>query len=133
MKLAVADASALVELLLRTKRGRTYAGLLLESGVDLHVPFLCDVEVVSAMRGVVRRGRLDAHRASEALEDYAHLPLTRHPHLGFLERIFELRENFSAYDAAYVVLAEALDAQFLTGDRRLHAAIRKHTRLEPMR
>jgi predicted nucleic acid-binding protein len=133
VKLAVVDASALVEVLLRTKRGRTYAGLLLEPGIDLHVPFLCDVEVVSALRGVVRRGQADARRASEALEDYADLPLTRHPHLRSLDRMFALRENFSAYDAAYVALAEVLDAGFLTGDRRLQAAVRKHTRLEAVR
>lgn len=132
MKLAVVDASALVELLLRTKQGRRRAGLLLESGIDLHVPFLCDVEVASALRGVVLRGALDAGRASEALEDYADLPLTRHPHLGSLRRIVELRDKFFAYDAAYVILAEALNARFLTGDRSLEAAVRRHTRLEPM-
>jgi predicted nucleic acid-binding protein len=81
----------------------------------------------SALRGLVRRQRLEVRRAEAALRDYCDLPLTRHGHLGLLDRIFELRNNFSCHDAAYVALAEALDAELHSGDERLVEAVRTHT------
>ncbi len=126
-RLLVVDASALVEYLLRTERGRKIEGHLTRPDADLHVPELCDVEVVSALRALERRGELDARRSREALGDYLSLPLARHRHTDFVLRIFEMRKNFSPYDATYVSLAEGLAAPFLSGDDRLARAARRWT------
>lgn len=91
-------------------------------GEQLSAPELVDLEVVSAMRRAARAGRLDEKRSAQALGDLAALPLRRVPHLRLLPRVWELRDNLSAYDAAYVALAEALDALLLTADRPLERA-----------
>ena len=127
MKLLVVDASALVEFFLGTPRGRTMRPSLTSPEVDLHVPSLCDVEVASALRGLVRRRRVGARRVEAALQDYRDLPVTRHGHLALLGRVFELRDNFSCYDAVYVALAEAFDAALGSGDERLIGAVQAHT------
>ncbi len=119
MRTLVADASALVEFLCRTRAAESLDPVLTHPDADLHVPALCDVEVVSALRGVVRRGVVSALRAEEALKDYLDLPLTRHGHQALLHRCLELRDTLSAYDAAYVALAEGLNADLVTADRRL--------------
>lgn len=129
-RLLVVDASALVEYLLRTERGRRIESHLTHPDADLHVPELCDVEVVSALRALERRGELDAWRSREALEDYLALPLVRHRHIAFVPGIFEMRENFSPYDAVYVSLADGLAAPFLSGDDRLARAARRWTAVE---
>ena len=129
-RLRVVDASALVEFLLQTDRGRRIGRLLSEPGVDLHVPELADVEVVSALRGLERRREIHANRSREAFEDYLALPLVRHGHTGLLPGIFALRENFTAYDATYLALAEGLGASFLSGDERLVRAARRWTNVE---
>ncbi len=126
-QLIVIDASAFVEMLLRTPLGQDLAGRAAAPGVDRHLPDLCDVEVASALRALVLRGTLAASRAEQALEDYMEIPVTRHPHTALLPRMFALRNNFSAYDASYVVLAEVLDARLLSGDRRLVASVRRFT------
>jgi len=98
-------------------------------GVDLHVPALCDVEVASALRRGLLTGRLDEERAAEALHDYLDLPLTRHGHQRLLRRMLSLRSNFSAYDATYIALAEALGGALLTGDERVAGSVRKTLKL----
>jgi len=70
---------------------------------------------------------LSIERRDEAMADYVDLPLVRHGHLALLPRMLELGQNFSAYDAAYVALAEALAAQIVTADDRLGRAVRRHT------
>lgn len=95
--------------------------------VDLHVPALCDVGVASGLRGAMIRRALTEERAIEALEDYLDLPLTRHGHAASMRRLFDLRANFSAYDATYVALAEVIDAELLTADDRLARAVGAHT------
>jgi len=72
------------------------------------------------------RGRLSVPRAAEAVSDYRSLPLSRHRHEPLLERILELRDNFSVYDACYVALAEAIEATLVTADRRLATTVREH-------
>ena len=72
-------------------------------------------------------GRMDRERTVEALEDYLDLPLTRHRHRSFLGRVLELRDNFTAYDAVYVALAERLGAELLTTDGRLARAVLRHS------
>lgn len=117
------DASALVELVLRTEIGERIAVALTSSDFGLHVPSLCDVEVASTLRGLSLSGRLPDKRLREAQEDYLALPLERHGHTRFFDEILRLRHNFSAYDATYVVLAVDLDTKLLTADRPLARAI----------
>jgi len=126
----VLDASALVELLLNTSRGRLVAGRISDPRVALHVPHLADLEVTQALRRYVRDGELNAAAGSDALDDLRALDLYRHSHETLLSRIWELRHNFSAYDAVYLALAEALDAILLTCDSRLARAASAACRVE---
>lgn len=91
-------------------------------GEQLIAPELIDLEVVATLRRAARAGRLDDRRSSQVLTDLAALPLRRVPHLPLLSRVWELRDNLTAYDAAYVALAEALDSLFLTADGPLGRA-----------
>jgi predicted nucleic acid-binding protein len=88
----------------------------------LAAPELIDLEVTAVLRRQVLAGRLDQHRAELALEDLSRLQIQRAAHLPLLARIWTLRDNLSAYDAAYVALAEALDVELLTADARLASA-----------
>jgi predicted nucleic acid-binding protein len=115
----VLDASALIELLLGSERGEAIASRIAEPSLSLHVPHLADLEVSQALRRYVREGRLDARDAGAALEDLLSLDLERHGHEQLLDRVWALRQNLTAYDAVYVALAEALDAELLTCDGRL--------------
>ena len=101
--------------------------VLRPEGTEVHVPSLCDVEVVAGLRRAVIHGTLSRRRARSALEDHRDLPLVRHGHLGLLPRILELHANLSAYDATYVALAEGLDAALVTADERLRRAVLAHT------
>lgn len=90
------------------------------AGEELWAPMLIDFEVVSALRGLTLRGHLDADRAQDVLTDFDDMDIRRWPSGDAQRRrMLELRDNVSAYDAAYVVLAEALDCPLLTRDRRL--------------
>jgi len=91
-------------------------------GEQLVAPALIDLEVVSVWRGLARGGQLDARRARLALEDLRALPLQRVDHTPLVERCWELRDNLTVYDAAYVALAELMGATLLTGDARLSKA-----------
>lgn len=122
----VIDASALFEYLMRRPVAIERA---IQKAGDLHAPALCDVEVASAIRHSLLQGRLKLVRASEALQDLLDLPLRRHWHELLLERVLSLRENFTAYDATYIALAEALGAQLLTADATLARAVRAHLEL----
>lgn len=121
----VLDASVLAEYLVGTPIG-VAAALSLVGSEDLHLPHLAIVETTSVLRGWVRGGQLSATRAEGALADLADFPGTRWPAEIVLSRIWELRDNFSAYDANYVALAEALDAVLLTADARLARALERH-------
>lgn len=121
----VVDASALVEVLLRTPAAEPISDRLFSEPGDLAVPHLIDVEVAQVVRRYVLRGEVTPERGREALEDLADFPLERSPHTASLPRIWELRDNVSAYDAAYVVLAEALQAPLVTCDARLARAVRE--------
>lgn len=90
----MADASAIVEYLLRTEHSEWIEDAIANANHDLHVPALCDVEVASALRRALRVGGLDEPRAQEAVEDYLDLPLTRHGHQSLVVRVLELRDNF---------------------------------------
>jgi predicted nucleic acid-binding protein len=117
--LIVLDASALLELLLVTDKGGEVAERIAAPEETLHAPHLIDLEVAQVLRRYVARRQLDEVRASQALEDFQDLDLNRYPHDVLLGRIWELRHNASAYDAAYLALAETLGAPLLTSDARL--------------
>ena len=116
--MVVIDASAIAALLLNQR----IAARLRERLADeksLHAPHLLDLEVTQVLRRAVRQGALKETVAVSRLNDLQLLPLSRYPHTPFLERIWQLRANVTAYDAAYVALAEALDAPLVTTDEPL--------------
>ncbi len=120
----VVDASALAEQLIGSRRGRTVSAVLAEMAVDrLHFPHLATVEVVSVLRGWVHGSHLSAEAGRSAVLDLQDYPATRWPTEPFVERVWELRDNVTAYDAVYVALAEALGATLLTADHRLQRRI----------
>lgn len=116
----VVDTSAVLQALV----GRPAAdGLVARLGSDeLHAPHLVDVEVLHALRRLVVRRELTLDRAADARFDYADLRIVRYPHQPIADRIWELRANLSAYDAAFVALAEALGSPLVTSDARLARA-----------
>jgi len=118
----VVDASAILELLLNTPAGQVVADRVLDPAESVAAPHLLDVEVLQVLRRYVRAGDLDADRGSQAVGDLTDLPIARYPHDALASRIWALRQNFTAYDASYIALAEALEAPLLTLDRRLGAA-----------
>ena len=118
----VVDASVVIEVLLQTNDGVAIAERLLRPRETLHAPHLIDVEVTQVLRRYVLRGDVYEERARQALDVLAVFPLTRYPHEPLLTRMWELRANLTAYDAAYVSLAEGLRARVLTRDRRLATA-----------
>jgi predicted nucleic acid-binding protein len=85
-------------------------------GEQLVAPELVDLEVLSTLRRAARAGRLDERRSGQAFDDLEALPLRRVSHLALLPRVWDLRDNLTTYDAAYVALAETLDALLLTAD-----------------
>lgn len=91
-------------------------------GERLSAPFLVDVEVASMLRRHVFADRLTTEQGRAALADLAALPLTRVPHVPLLSRMWELRANVTAYDGAYVALAERLACTLVTVDARLSRA-----------
>ena len=115
----VLDASVVVELLLGTNRGLRVADRIEPARETLHAPHLIDLEVTQALRRYALSGRLGEGRSAEALEDLGDLDMTRYPHDAFLKRIWALRHDLTAYDAAYLALAEALEAPLLTADTAL--------------
>jgi predicted nucleic acid-binding protein len=122
--LIVVDASAFLDVLLRTPAAPTLEEQLFLDGQTLHAPHLVDVEVAQVLRRYVTRREISTTRGKQALDDFSIFPLTRYPHHPFLRRIWELRDNVSAYDAMYIALAEVLNAPLLTSDRRLAATAR---------
>ncbi len=100
----------------------TVAARLFDSGDALAAPHLIDVETAQVFRRYARTREIDEGRGREAVADLADLPIRRYPHDILLPRVWDLRHNFTAYDAVYVALAEALDATLVTRDRRLAGA-----------
>src|ERR1700733_5447862 len=125
----VVDASALLESLLRTPAAEAVERRLFEARQTLHVPHLLDVEVAQVIRRYAANGEIDNERGRAALADLADLPLQRYPHDFLLPRVWDLRNNLTAYDAVYVALAEALDATLVTRDQRLAGAAGRHARV----
>lgn len=118
----VVDASALIELLLGTSNSGLVEERLFSGSETLHAPHLLDVEVAQVMRRYVLKGDCTAVRGREALDDLCAMPVERYAHDLFLSRIWALRDNLTAYDAAYVALAETLSCPLVTMDAKLAAS-----------
>ena len=124
------DASALIEVLLRTNGSAVVEERLFAAGETLYAPYLIDIETAQVLRRYAAGGEIDGARGLAALNDLADFPLRRYPHDFLLPRVWDLRHNLTAYDAIYVALAEALDATLLTRDRRLAAASGHQARVQ---
>lgn len=119
----VLDASVLIELLVTSSLGQRVEARI-GGDVDLHLPHLADIEMLSVARGLVAGDVLPPTRAQQLLVDLRDFPARRWPAHMLFERIWELRDNATPYDATYVALAEALDATLLTADQKLARGVR---------
>ena len=115
----VIDASALLEVLLRTKKVPDIESRIFAAAETLHAPHVIDVEVAQVLRCYWLARDIEEDRARAALADLADFPVRRYPHTFALSRLWVLRANLTAYDAAYVALAESLDASLVTCDAKL--------------
>lgn len=129
----VVDASALLELLLGTERADRIGARVLAPDERLYAPHLLDIEIAQALRRLVQLKEIKAKRAEQAFEDLADFILQRYPHGNLLGRIWQLRESVTAYDGAYVALAEALDAPLITCDARLARSHGHRAKIEIIR
>ena len=126
----VLDASAAIDWLLQTSVGQQIDNRIYSRAESLHAPHLLDLEVAQVLRRLAREGAISAPRADQAIQDLLDLRVTRYPHFVFLLHIWRLRDNFSAYDAAYVALTEKLGATLITRDARLASASARRVSLE---
>ena len=115
----VLDASVVVELLTNGPLADYIRYELANPKEPFIVPHLVDVEVVSALRRLAVDRRIDSHRSAQMLAALAELPAERYPHTPLLGRIWQIRRNFTAYDAAYIALAEATNSALCTCDEKL--------------
>jgi predicted nucleic acid-binding protein len=126
----VVDASALLEVLLRTASAARVEERLFGRGDALHAPHLLDAEIVQVMRRYATKREVGEAQAREALDVFGELPIIRHGHTPLLGRVWALRNNLTAYDAMYVALAEALDAPLVTRDSGLRYAAGNQATIE---
>ena len=115
----VIDASAVLELLLNSTTGVRVSQRIFDTDESLHAPHLLDLEVAQVLRRYAAMKELTGERATQAMDDFSNLPISRYAHIDLLPRIWQLRSSVTAYDAAYVSLAEMLDATLLTCDVKL--------------
>ena len=127
----VLDASAVLEVLLRTPNAEAVSRAPVRIASRRCTRRICSMsKSLRSSAATPRAGEIDQERGRAALADLSDFPLRRYPHDVLLPRIWDLRHNLTAYDAAYVALAEALDAPLLTRDQRLAAAAGHHARVE---
>lgn len=129
----VLDASAILDLLLRTPNGDEVLARVSRETETLHAPEVVDLEVAQALRRHQAVRQLSSSRANEAMEDFLALDVARYAHRDLLPRIWQLKSSLSAYDAAYVALAEVLRAPLLTTDQRLARTGGHSARIECVR
>ena len=115
----VVDASVAIDVLLQVKGAEVLMERIFVDGETLHAPHLLDVEVAQVIRRYWRAGEITPARGAQALQDLGDLPISRYTHEPLLDRVWQLRANATAYDAAYLALAEALDAVLITRDNAL--------------
>jgi len=120
--LVVPDASVIVDYLLGTRPAAEQIARRLAAERELHAPHVLDLEVTQVLRRLAFRGPGEHSDAEAALSELTLLRLTRYPHGLLLDRIWELRDNLTAYDGAYVALTEMLGATLLTSDAGLAGA-----------
>jgi predicted nucleic acid-binding protein len=118
----VLDASAAVHLVLRTPAGNAVEARLFDRPEPLHAPALIDLEVLHVLRRHDNARQLTGAEATAALEAWLATPVQRWSHEDLARRIWSLRATLTAYDAAYIALAEMLDATLVTTDAKLAAA-----------
>jgi predicted nucleic acid-binding protein len=126
----VLDASVALEMILATEDGARAAAKLRELGEPLHAPHLIDLEVLQVLRRVQGSGTISSARARAAIGAFGSLAIRRHEHALLRDRIWNIRKNLTAYDGAYVALAEALDAPLFTLDARLARSKGHRARVE---
>lgn len=116
----VIDASAMIEALV----GRDADPVLLDGlAGEIAAPHLLDTEVLSVLRGLTLGGKLDETDADDARSTYFAFNIARHEAQPLADRVWELRHQYTSYDASYLALAEALDAPLYTCDRKLAGPI----------
>ncbi len=115
----VLDASVIVELLVKTRIGESLLDLSELRNQEWIAPHVLDLEVANALRNLTAGRKLDAYTTQLLISDLALLPVERYAHTSFLGRIWELRHNFTAYDAVYIALAEETDSVLYTSDEKL--------------
>jgi predicted nucleic acid-binding protein len=125
----VLDASVVVELLTNGRLAESLRRDLAVRSESFLVPHLLDIEVASAFRRLTVGRRIDSHRSEELLTGLAMLPAQRYAHTPLLTRIWELRHNFTSYDAVYIALAEATNSILYTTDEKLSRGHRARVRL----
>jgi len=126
----VLDASAAIDWLLQTPAGRRIEQRIYAQNESLHCPHVMDLEIAQVLRRLVRESAISAHRGQQAIQDLLDLKIRRYPDFVFLPRIWHYRHNFSAYDSAYLALAEELGATLFTRDSRFAAAVGRAARVE---
>ena len=126
----VLDASAAIDWLIQSPAGRLIEKRIYSRDETLHAPHLLDLEVTQVLRRLARDGVISDQRADIAIQDLINLRIVRYPHFILLPRVWQHRQNLSAYDAAYVALAEKLAAPLVTRDGRLAAASGHAARIE---
>ncbi|MFE6736003.1 type II toxin-antitoxin system VapC family toxin [Microbacterium sp. NPDC057650] len=124
----VVDASVLVEALPAMGEPNALRDRLAHE--QLTAPDVLPLEVASALRGLNRAAKLPDAKLDAAVRDLARLRIGLHPSMPLIPRIMTLRQNFSAYDASYVALAELFGCPLLTFDKRLAKAAKKHCMIE---
>ena len=125
----VVDASLMVEMLLNRPLGAVVRERLAQCAEPIAIPHIIDIEAISALQGIAKAVRISSDRQEAFLRNLALFPAERYQHTPLLPRIWELRHNFTSYDAAYIALAEALDAELYTSDRRLARGHRARVRI----
>lgn len=128
----VVDASALIEVLLQSPSAPLIEERILGSGQVLHAPHLVDLEVMQVLRRYEAKGTLTRDRSRAALSVFLAFPMRRWAHAPLVPRIWDLRNNLTAYDASYIALAEAVDEPLITCDRALATAPGHRARIELM-
>jgi predicted nucleic acid-binding protein len=125
----VIDTSAILDAIAARQPAPGLTERLSDDG-DLHAPHLIDIEILHALRRMRIRDEITAERAADARTDFAETALLRYPHEPLSDRIWELRHNLTAYDAAFVALAETLDAPLITCDSRLASSSGHEAQIE---
>lgn len=123
----IIDASVAADFVISVSKRREFMACEFFDGThDFHAPTLIDFEVTSAIRKLLLARRVSEDEAFMALEEHLKAPILRHAAAPLLTRALRLRENISAYDASYVVLAQAFEGLLITRDARLARAAERH-------